>query len=201
MKLYHAKFTRSTRPRWALEEIGVPYELVRLDFAAGDTRTPEYRRIHPHGKVPALDTGSGVMIESGAMVAWLADRFPEAGLAPAFDAPDRAAYTQWLFYAVATAEPPCVDFFDHTRRLPEDQRSPTVARDAQGKMRQVAGFVSDSLGAQAFLLGERFSAADVLLGSVMIWARSMKLLDEFPVILAWLDRCTARPAYQRARAE
>lgn len=201
MKLYHAKYTRSTRPRWMLEELGVPYELVRLDLAAGDTRAPSYREIHPHGKVPALDTDTGVMIESGAMVAWLADRHPEAGLAPAFDAPDRAAYLQWLFYAVATAEPPCADYFDHARRLPEDQRNPDVARDAQGKLRQVAAFVSDSLGARPFLLGDRFTAADLLLGSVLVWARSMKLLDEFPVVLAWLDRCTARPAYQRARGD
>lgn len=200
MKLHYARFTRAARPRWMLEELGLPYELLRLDLSKGDQRSPTHLAFHPHGKVPALEVDGLVMIESAAMVHWLADRHPEAGLAPAAGTVERALYEQWMFYAMASAEPPIEQYFAHTRRLPEDKRDPRLAEDAKGKVRQVADVVTRALAGREHLLGA-FSAADIVLGSVMIWARSMKLLEEFPVVLAWCDRLQARPAFKRAHAD
>ncbi len=200
MKLYYSRFTRASRPRWLLEELGLPYELVRVDLTKGEQREPAHLARHPHGKVPVLEVDGWSMTESAAIVQWLADAHGAGTLAPALGTPERAQYEQWLFYAMTTVEPPIVQFVEHTRRLPEDKRDAQQARDAQGKLRQIAELLTRELQGREYLLGP-FTAADVVLGSVMIWARSLKVLDDFPVVLAWCARLHARPAYQRAMAD
>ena len=102
MKLYYAPQTRAGRVRWMLEEIGAPYELVRLDMSKGDHKKPEYMKIHPHGAVPALADGDLAMFESAAICAYLADKFPEKRLAPPVGTPPRGLYYQWMIYSMAT---------------------------------------------------------------------------------------------------
>ena len=94
MKLYYAPQTRATRPRWMLEEIGAPYELVRLQLSKGEHKQPEYLKIHPHGAVPAYSDGEVTMFESAAICAYLADKFPDKRLAPPLGSPQRGLYYQ-----------------------------------------------------------------------------------------------------------
>src|SRR5256885_9492904 len=117
MKLYYAPQTRATRPRWMLEEIGVPYELVRLQLSKGEHKQPEYLKIHPHGAVPAYSDGEVTMFESAAICAYLADKFPDKRLAPPLGSPQRGLYYQWLVYARAHKEPPPPQSSLNTRHL------------------------------------------------------------------------------------
>jgi glutathione S-transferase len=199
LKLYYIPKTRSSRPRWMLEELGVPYELVRMTFE--DARTPEYRRIHPLGAVPALSDGESTVIESAAIIAYLADRFPERGFAPPISSPQRGAYYQWILYAMATLEPCIITFVAHTSKRPERDRLPFVAEDSRAEFLRAAQPVDAVIRNRTFLLGEQISAADIVLGSVMNWAATAKLIDDFSGLQAYVDRLRARPAFQAARKD
>jgi glutathione S-transferase len=190
--------TRATRPRWLLEELGVPYELVRVDLSAGEQTQPEYRKVHPHGRVPALVDGEMTMFESAAICLYLADRFPEKRLAPPPDSPLRGPYYQWMVYSVATAEPPLLKIFLNTVRRPEGERNPKEVEEGRAEFREVADVLSRALEGKPFLLGSEFSAADVMIGSVVGWARSLRLLEDRPVLKEYSRRLVERPAYKRA---
>src|SRR5271166_4282849 len=104
MKLYFAPQTRAIRPLIMLEELAVPYEVVLIDFKGGEHKTVEYRKIHPHGQLPALQDGRLTMFESAAICAYLADKFPDKRMAPALGTVERGTYYQWMFYSVAALE-------------------------------------------------------------------------------------------------
>lgn len=207
LKLWFSPGTRSVRPRWLLEELGVPYELVAVDMRAGAHKAPTYlAEVHPHGAVPAATIDGVHIIESGAIIATLADRFADKGLAPALDAPERAAYLQWLFYGYATMEP-CVhtiternkalagtELSDEKRRSLEDSR----ARELQ-RWEVICAFVERELGRGPWLLGEHFSAADVVIGSILTWALALKVTTERAPLVAYAERIKSRPAFHRAR--
>lgn len=198
IKLYFAPRTRSTRPRWVLEELGVPYELVRLDLSKGEHKAPEYLAVHPLGLVPALVDGDVKVIESAAICAYLADRFPEHGLAPAPSSPDRGAYLQWLFFAVATVEP-TLPRYQAAALGTGPERSDEAAVAARASFDQAAAVLEKALSGHDFIAGASFTAADVVLGSMLAWARSMKLLDTHPALAAYVKRLTERPAFRRAQ--
>ncbi|HMV67139.1 MAG TPA: glutathione S-transferase family protein [Myxococcota bacterium] len=197
LKLYYSRYTRSSRPRWLLEEVGAPYELVRLDLRAGDHKHESYLAIHPHGVVPALQDGDTTIYESVAICMYLADKLALGTLAPELGTPERALWYQWMAYGLATLEPSVAQYASHTRFLPEDQRVPAIAEDAKGKARQAFANLSRALAGREHLLGG-FTAADVVIGSILLWAKSMKLVDEFPVLMAYADRLSRRPAWQAA---
>lgn len=191
LKLYYIPKTRSSRARWMLEELGVPYELVRMTFE--EARTPQYRRIHPLGAVPALTDGETTVIESAAIIAYLADRFPERGFAPPTSSQLRAAYYQWIIYAMP--------FVAHTTKRPERECIPMVAQESCAEFLCAAKPVDEALRDRPYVLGERFSAADVVLGSVLNWAAASKLIDDFPALQSYVERLRARPAFQAARKD
>jgi len=201
VKLYHASQSRSTRPRWLLEEIGAPYDLVRLDMKQQDHKTPDYLRIHPHGQLPALVDGDVTLIESAAICLYLADKFPDAELAPPIGTPARGRYYQWVVYTMATLEPPVLQVFLNTVQLPEAERSAAVANAGRAQFAEVARVLGDALGGRPYLLGEAFSAADVMVGSTLAWSSFMGLLDGFPILGTYVERLVQRPAYQRAGAD
>jgi len=200
MKLYHSPRSRSTRPRWLLEEIGAPYELVNVDISPGAQKPAGYLAIHPHGAVPALVDGDLTLFESAAICMYLADKFPDAHLAPPLGTPARAHYYQWMIYAMATLEPPVLQVFLHTVRLPEGQRSTRAADEGRLKFAEVARVLTQALAGKQFLLGE-FSAADVMVGSTLSWARTLGLLNDHPALQAYVARLTERPAFQRAQID
>ncbi|MDX2169404.1 MAG: glutathione S-transferase family protein [Deltaproteobacteria bacterium] len=201
LKLYHTAQSRSTRPRWLLEEIGAPYELVRISMKDNQHKSPEYLRVHPHGQLPALVDGDLTLMESAAICLHLADKFPDAQLAPPPGTPERARYYQWMVYTIGTLEPPVLDVFLNTIQLPEAERSAAKAESGRARFAEVAKVISAALGAQPYLLGDRFSAADIMIGSTLGWCSFMGLLDGQPVLSTYVERLVQRPAYQRAGAD
>jgi glutathione S-transferase len=201
MKLYYCPMTRATRPRWLLEEIGAAYELVRVDLGKGEQKRSEFLKIHPHGRVPALVDGNLTVFESSAICMYLADKFPEKKLAPALGSTARGLYYQWMVYAVATAEPPVLKVFLNTVRRPEQERNPSEAETGRTEFREVAAVLTCALEGRPFLLGDQFTAADVMVGSIVGWARGLKLVEDFPVLRDYSRRLVERPAYKRATAD
>jgi len=201
MKLYHSPRSRSVRPRWLLEEIGEPYEIVRLDMSKGEHKESGYLKVHPHGVVPAFTDGDLTMFESSAICMYLADKFPQKRLAPSPGTPARGLYYQWMVYSIATLEPPVLQVFMHTVMLPEGQRSAAQVEDGRQKFADVARVLAQALKSKPFLLGEQFSAADVMIGSTLAWSQFLGLLEGQPVLQDYVKRLTERPAYQRAQAD
>ena len=199
MKLYFVPQTRSTRPRWLLEELGVPYELVRLDPSKGDNKRPEYLAVHPLGHVPALEDGGLHMVESAAICQYLADKYPERLLAPALGSPERGAYYQWMMFTMTTVEPPLIAVAEHRRFLPEAERLPAVAERAERRFAEVADVVQRHLAGREYVVGSHFTAADVVLASALAWGGSMGLLGGFDGLQEYVKRMTSRPAAVKAR--
>ncbi|KQP72660.1 glutathione S-transferase [Methylobacterium sp. Leaf111] len=191
--LYHAPQTRSSGVRILLEELAAPHTLDVLDLPSGRGREPEYLRINPLGKVPALRHGEALITEQAAIYLYLADLFPERGLAPPIGDPLRGPYLRWMVFYGSTFEPAVVD-----RAL---QREPGPrAMSPYGDFDAVLGTMVEALTPGPYLLGNRHSAADVLWGAALSWTTSFKLVPEEPPIMAYLARINARPAVRKIMA-
>ena len=199
MKLYYVPQTRASRPRWLLEELGVPYELVRLDRAG--TKTPDYLAVNPLGRVPSLVDGETVIFESTAIILYLADKFPEKKLAPALDAPERGPYLQWMVHAIAEIESPIGAIHRHTRTLPEEKRIPALVELEKERFKTNLAALRPALAGKQFLFGDWFTAADVVVASCVGWGKLMGILTDEPVIEDYVRRCVARPAAKASRAD
>lgn len=180
-----------------LEELGVPYERVTLDLGKGENKTPEYLEIHPHGWVPALVDGTTIIHETAAICLYLADRYADRALAPPASSPERGAYYQWVVYSVATLEPSLADVFLQLER-PAEQRDEAVLTAARERFAASARVLTRALEDRPFLLGERFSAADVLVGAMLVWAGGLGLLHDQPVLETYAGRIRSRPAFGRS---
>lgn len=202
MKLYYTPNTRAIRPRWLLEEMQLPYELKHIDLFGGEGDSEEYLRIHPHGQVPALETDGQVIYESGAICNWLADTHPDTQLAPEPNSKNRAQFDQWMFYAPGTMEPPLWQILLHTMLLPEDQRLSSVVKMNEEAFVKCIPVLNDALEGKDYMLGDDFSAADIMIGSALIWGSNYINsinLDDYPNVQHYMQRLTERPAYQRAQ--
>ena len=185
---------RDTRVRWALEEVGQPYAVRLVSFAA--MKEPAHLAIHPFGQIPTFEDGELAVFETGAIVFHIAERY--AGLLPG----DRDARTRaitWMFAALSTIEPPVLEL--QTAKFAEGDKSWTVDRlplikdRIRGRLDQLAARLGD-----ADWLDGAFSAGDLLMASVLLRLRMPGLLDEYPTLAAYVSRAEARPAYQRAFA-
>ena len=202
LKLYYAVPSRAVRPRWLLEEIGTPYDLVRLDLSAGDQKRPEYLAINPNGTVPTLVDGDLTLFESAAICQYLADRFPDRGLAPPLGTAARGLYYQWMHFAMSGLDAPVIAIFHHTQFRPEAERVPAIAAESRQGLASALAVLDRALVGKQHILGDRFTAADVMLGSTLAWAARMHLVGpELGATRAYLDRLAARPAFQRAFAD
>jgi glutathione S-transferase len=179
MKLYFAPQTRAIRPLIMLEELAVPYEIVLIDFKGGEHRGAEYRKIHPHGQLPALQDGALTMFESAAICAYLADKFPDKQMAPALGTIERGMYYQWMVYSIAALD--------------------ALALDRE-RMKESFLVLDRVLADREFILGgDKITAADVMIGSGVIWVDARhQLLNDFPSLNAYAERMLARPSFQRA---
>jgi glutathione S-transferase len=199
LTLYHSPQSRSIRPRWLLEELGVPHEVKLVSLQAGDQKKPEYLKLNPNGTVPTLVDGDLVIFESGAICQYLADKFPEKQLAPPGGTPERGKYYQWIHYAMSGLEPPAVTIFMHTTQLPEAERQPKLVENARTQLAAAIKVVDDALAGRDWMLGSQFTAADVMVGSTLVWAQMMGAVgDQYPNVAGYLGRCAGRPALQRA---
>jgi len=197
MKLYYYPRTRATRPHWIFEELGVPYETEAVDLMKGEHKLPNYTKVHPLGRVPALEDNGFIMFESAAIVMQLADKYPEKGLAPAVGTNERAEYYQWILCAMTEAEPPLVTMLMHTMFLPEAQRSPAVIEEAAKRFKPVADVIDERMKGRQYIVGNTFTAADVVMGGVLAFAGFLKQLEGHPGLQEYLKRLMERPAAKK----
>jgi glutathione S-transferase len=199
LRLYYAPRTRSVRVRWLLEELGLPYELVRSEFKPS---AQSYSQGTPLGKYPVLEDGEVVMGESGAIIEYLIERYGKGKLAPAIGDPLRAAYLQWLHYSEGTAYPPMGVIIFHTRYAQDAEARGDLMDVWMDRARTAFQFAEDAIAGKQWILGDTFSAADVMLGFTLAAGQSVGVLDEsLPDLRAYLARLLARPALQRALAD
>lgn len=194
LTLYHAAPSRSSIVRWMLEEVGEPYDIQVLQLAEGDQRQPDYLAVNPMGKVPALKHGDVVITEAAAICAYLADAFPQAGLSVPIGDPRRGIYLKWLFFGPGCIEPAITD-----RAFPrrEEPRRGTLG---YGDFDTVTNVLAEAVAKGPYLMGEQFTAADVVIGSTLRWGMMFKLLPERPEFAAYVTRLLERPALQRTLA-
>lgn len=193
LTLHHAPNTRSTGALILLEELGAPYRLHVLNMKAGENRAPAYLAINPLGKVPAITHGDALVTEQVAVFLYLADLFPAAGLAPAIGDPLRGPYLRWMAFYGSSFEPALIDR--------SQKHTPPASMAPYGDYDTMLATLVDQLGKGSYLLGERFSAVDILWGTALRWTTIFGLVPDLPVLKAYIERVGARPAVQRARAK
>ena len=194
LTLYHAAPSRSSIARWMLEELGEPYELQVLDLTKGEQHAQGYLAVNPMGKVPALRHGETIVTEAAAICTYLADAFPEARLNVPIGDPCRGAYLKWLFFAPSCIEPAITD-----RAFPRKEE-PRRSMLGYGDFDTVMEVVAKAVEPGPYLMGEQFTAADVVLGSTLRWGMMFGLLPKRPEFVAYVGRLEQRPALQRATA-
>jgi len=193
MRLYWSPRTRSFSVLWLMEETGQPYERVLIDLSKGAQKTPEYLAINPMGKVPALQDGEVTLAEAAAICAYVAELYPQAKLAPPMGDRLRAKYLYWLFFGPSCVEPAMVQV------ATKIEINPTAA--GWGNAERVFDVLDAGLEQGPWILGENFSAADIVIGSGLNFAvRLFKMIPARPSFDRYIDACTARPAFQRASA-
>jgi glutathione S-transferase len=192
--LFHSPNTRSSAAQVLLEELGAPYELRVLNMQAGEQRQPAFLAINPMGKVPAILHGDALVTEQVAIFLYLADLFPGAGLTPKLTDKRRGPYLRWMAFYAACFEPALVD-----RALKRDPAPAMMS--PYGDCDTVLATLNAQLRAAPFLLGEQFSAADVLWGAALQWTTMFGMVPETPEIKAYIERTTNRPAALRIREQ
>ena len=189
--LFHSPQSRSGGVLTLLEEIDADYELRPLDLQKKESRGSDYLGVNPMGKVPAIVHDGALVTEQGAVYTYLADLYPEAGLTPAIGDPLRGPYLRWMFFYNASFEPALID-----RSMKREPAPPSTS--PYGDYDTVMKTLQGQLGDGPYLLGERFTAVDVLWGTALRWTTMFKLVPETPAITAYIERVTSRPAAQRA---
>ncbi len=196
LTLYHAPRSRSFRILWLLEELAVPYETKIVSIRRGDgsgAEEPGYRKIHPHAKVPAIVHDGVAVFETPAVALYLTDAFPQAGLGPAIGDKRRGPYLSWLAYSTGVLEPALLE-----KVLKVPHRPGTFG---WGSTEEVETLLADTLAKQPYLLGDSFTAADVVLGGGISFLLQAKMWPATPVFTDYAARLTARPAHKRAEAK
>lgn len=200
--LFYAPGAANMAPHAALEEIGAPHMLVKLDFARGDHQKPDYLKINPKGRVPCLVEGDYALSEAAAIVMHLADRHPEAKLAPPVATPARGHFYQWLLYLSNTVQPAFLEYFYPDRFAADPADAPKVKAHAERRLNEMLAYIDAELAKRGpYLLGDAFSGADLFLHMIARWSR---WLDKPAYRYAAIKRCTdlikARPAVRRMMA-
>jgi len=188
---YHNPMSRGRMVHWMLEEIGAPYRFELVSFDKGENKKAAFLAINPMGKIPAIVHRGTTITETGAIIAYLADAFPAAKLAPGIDEPARGTYLRWMFFAQGCIEPALIDRM--LSRPPADKPSAM----GYGNYGDVVSTVEKALRPGPFILGSRFSAADVYIGSQLGFGLMMKSLEPLPVFQSYLGTLAERPAYKR----
>jgi glutathione S-transferase len=192
---HHNPMSRGRIVHFMLEEVGAPYRIELRSFEKREHKSPEYLAINPMGKIPAIEHRGTVVTEAAAICAYLADAFPEARLAPALDDPARGTYLRWLFFAAGCLEPALVD------RMLDRAPAEHPGRVGYGTFEQTIDVLEGALTPGPFLLGDRFSAADVYVGSEIGFGLRSQSIEPRPVFVATMARLSERPAFKRMVAQ
>jgi glutathione S-transferase len=198
LKIHGIAASRTVRPLWLLEELGVPYEHVSQTYLGGATRTPEFLALNPNGHIPVLEDDGIVVWESMATTLYLARKFG-GPLAPA-NLAEEAEVLRWTFWAVTECEKDALSVLMHRVAMPAEKRDHAVADQAEGNLGKPLAVLDAHLATRPYIAGERFTVADVNVASVLAWAQpSRKLMEANPKLAEWLKRCLDRPAHQKVR--
>ena len=192
----------SSRVHWALEELGVPYDKIKVDLQAGDQKKPEYLKLNPNGKVPLLVADGAPLFESLAILIYLGERFGvEKGLYPA-RGPARAEALKWMCWALVSLGEAATRLLRNTLdRFPADERNAKAGETAKAELGALLAILDDALEGRGYLLGQEFSFADLSIASfVMFLGRIGVDTARFARIGPWANRCTSRPAMARVMA-
>lgn len=203
LKIYGMAASRTSRPLWVAEELGLAYEHIALPYQGGATRTPGFLALNPNGHIPVIDDEGVLVWESMACCLYLAERFKgEAAVALAAGSPaEMADILRWSFWSVTECEKDALTFLMHAVVMPVERRKPQLALEAGHRLLPAMRVLDQHLQARSYLAGERFTVADVCTASVLAWVQhSDALMQACPNARAWLLRCLERPAQQRVRA-
>jgi glutathione S-transferase len=193
--LYHASPSRSSTTLWMLEELGEPYDIKLLKLSEGDQQKPDYLAINPMGKVPALKHNGVVITEAAAICTYLADAFPQKKLNVPVGDPRRGPYLKWLFFGPSCFEPAVID-----RAAPRKEEA-RRAMLGYGEFQTTMDVIAKAVEKGPWILGDQFTAADVVIGAGVRWGTMFKLVPERPEFTAYSERIAARAAAQRAEAK
>jgi glutathione S-transferase len=195
LTLYHAAPSRSSVTLWMLEELGHPYDLKLINLQAGENLKPDYLAINPMGKVPALKHGDTIITELAAICTYLADEFPDAKLNVPVGTPRRGVYLKWLFFGPGCLEPAVID-----RAAPRKEGA-RRAMLGYGDFDTTMNVMAKAVEKGPWLMGEQFTAADVVIGANIRWGMTFKMIPERKEFTDYAARIAARPAAQRAEAK
>jgi glutathione S-transferase len=190
--LYYHPFSRATNVVWMLEEVGVNYELRWVDIMAGAHKSPELLALNPMGKLPILTDNGVVITESAAIALYLGDRYAAGSLSPALDDTARGAYLRWALFSPSVMEPAAV-----ARTSGGEFNARAVG---WGNYDDMLAATESALAKGPYLLGERFTMADAILGGTLRYFLLFKMIDPKPVFTDYVARLEARPAFQRSSA-
>lgn len=193
--LYHNPLSRGRIAHWMIEETGAPYTVKLISFERGEHKQPEFLQINPMGKIPTLVHHGTVITEAAAVCSYLADAFPAANLAPPVNDVARGTYYRWLFFGAGCIEPA---LFDKLYNRPPPERKGALG---YGSYEETLNALEMALQPGPYILGDRFSAADVYVGSEIAWGLMSKGLEPRPIFLKYIEQFRSRPAYQRSNAK
>jgi glutathione S-transferase len=207
LKLYGIAASRTSRPLWALEELGIPYERVKIDYRAGGSRTPSMLALNPNGHLPVLDDEGIIVWESMACCLYLAKKYTSEvsqseGIAclGALNLAEEADILRWTFWTVTEVEKDALIVLEHRLVMPENRRDPSYAEKAEKRLMVPLRVLEAHLAGRTYIAGERFTVADINVASVVTWIRpAAQMLAGFPKVSAWLKLCLERPAQIRVR--
>lgn len=199
IKIYGVPASRTFRSLWMLKELGLEYENVPVGIADGGTRSAEFKKLNPNGHIPVLVDGTTVLWESMAINLYLARQYGAGTLWPATVA-DEGRAMQWSFWVMTEVEGSLLQLLMHRRLLPKEQRDEAAAAAAEAKLVAPFGVLEGALRGRDYLLGSSFSVADLNVASVFAWTILANVdLARWPLLKAWRDRCSERPAFTAAR--
>jgi len=197
MKLYHCKQSRSSRVLWFLEELGLPYEIEVLPFDPKALKSVDYLELNPFGKVPLLVDDGLIMSESVAIIQYLLEHYADGRFEPPRASPDYGRFLQWLQFGESTLMGPVSKLADHAALLPADERRPELAEQGRRDFEHYAGIMNKTLRGQDFLIGDQFTAADIVVGYTVHVAKTFGAELDGP-IAEYYARLAARPAFIKA---
>ncbi len=190
IKLFHHPWSRAANVVWMLEELGIPYELVFVDIMKGEQKKPEMLAMNPMGKLPILVDGDAVVTESAAIAVYLADRYSLGKLAPATDDPARGTYLRWTFFAPSVIEPGTMAHGAKWEFKP--------GQAGWGSFDAMMTAIDAAVAGKQYLLGDRFTMADVVFGGTLRYMLQFKMIEASPAVAAYAARLAERPALVRA---
>ncbi len=197
IRIYGISASRTLRPLWLLEEIGIEYEHIPIDFHGDEVRSEGYLAINPNGRIPAMRDGDLTLFESMAINMYIAKRYG-GSLFPDSDA-DAARANMWGFWVMSEVEYSLLTVLLHTRVFPQETRDSQKVERNLRLLHQPFGVLNQALENSPYLLGDRFTVADLNVASVFSWCRPARIkLGDWPSLRDWLEKCVKRPACRQA---